>query len=1044
MSANHDGRKLRVARRVAWGAALAALWTLPAGAAWDGTQAIQLSDIVTAEYAVPEAGVEVHRFTFFAPQATQVWAKVSGKGLAPQVTLVDMGSQPIDVGDKGTPTMIKYFPVTASAFYAFEVRTADERIGIAKLETKQKYPKTMKAPAEFHASSPASPNPASGTNSNPYASGVFSFGAMKGASVSIELKPGKGSTAKSRIRSLVGPGGPVTSPDGTPVTFPSKVKNLKLSESGTYELTVEDTTKGLDAANVPIPVDPLDTIQVTISPKWPVPKRNWKLGVMEDPRGVQGDIRESWLTSGHADASSEAFRHWDEDVPQVVSTNCARCHSGAGYEDYLGSDGSPPNVVDVAPPPTRTVDCEACHNEVATNLTEVTFVSSGKVITGLGDEARCMVCHQGRESKKSVDANIAAANPADVDTVDDTTADGDGAISFRNIHYYGAAATLYGREAEVGYQYDGKAYEKKFTHVEAYDACNKCHDEHTLKLRLDACATCHDLDPANVADPEKYDLAVEDLHDERMDGTIADFDADGQLEGLFHELTGMSDVLYQAMREYAKDVVGVPLVYDETRSPFYYADTNENGVRDSGEPSYTKWTARLVKAAFNYQLWQKDPGAFAHNGKYVMELMYDSTADLNAHDLVDVSKANGYPADLASLVRNDFGHFDTSADAYTNWEDEEGVSSSCARCHSLEGFRFRVKYGIDTTISQPTVAGLPCESCHVVGTEFKNDPARVYVASLAFPYPSTATSSQISSVSIANNPNAPLDSFICTTCHMGRQSKLTIDATVASASNQQALTFSNVHYLPASATQYSTRAGVGYPWTGISDGAAAAFPAARKYATPWVHFASSNWANFDPAVPGSGMPAEGECQFCHMKSGSHAFQAEGGSGCSCHGSAPLDSYRLTNGDNLSLGPLSTDFDGNPQTTKLGDEVIAFRAALDEALDAYAVRKGKVRLVYFTGQSSYWFKDANDDDVPDDVNGDGAITSSDKYNQFDKFMLYGAHDYHLTRVDPGSWAHNPRYTLQILYDSIDYLDDERWNGSPVNPLNGALLARPITN
>jgi hypothetical protein len=43
---------------------------------------------------------------------------------------------------------------------------------------------------------------------------------------------------------------------------------------------------------------------------------------------------EEWSGSGHADAESEAFRHWDEDDPKVVSESCAKCHSGAGFQDF--------------------------------------------------------------------------------------------------------------------------------------------------------------------------------------------------------------------------------------------------------------------------------------------------------------------------------------------------------------------------------------------------------------------------------------------------------------------------------------------------------------------------------------------------------------------------------------------------------------------------------------------------------------------------------------------------------------------------------------
>ena len=51
-------------------------------------------------------------------------------------------------------------------------------------------------------------------------------------------------------------------------------------------------------------------------------------------------FEEAWVNSGHADATAEAFRHWDGDDPQEVPTNCAQCHTPTGYMDYLGADGS--------------------------------------------------------------------------------------------------------------------------------------------------------------------------------------------------------------------------------------------------------------------------------------------------------------------------------------------------------------------------------------------------------------------------------------------------------------------------------------------------------------------------------------------------------------------------------------------------------------------------------------------------------------------------------------------------------------------------------
>ncbi len=46
-----------------------------------------------------------------------------------------------------------------------------------------------------------------------------------------------------------------------------------------------------------------------------------------------------------------------------------------------------------------------------------------------------------------------------------------------------------------------------------------------------------------------------------------------------------------------------------------------------------------MKAAYNYQFITKDPGAYAHNGAYAIELLQDSLNDLGAKVKVDLGKA---------------------------------------------------------------------------------------------------------------------------------------------------------------------------------------------------------------------------------------------------------------------------------------------------------------------------------------------------------------------------------------------------------------------
>jgi hypothetical protein len=39
----------------------------------------------------------------------------------------------------------------------------------------------------------------------------------------------------------------------------------------------------------------------------------------------------------------------------------------------------------------------------------------------------------------------------------------------------------------------------------------------------------------------------------------------------------------------------------------------------------------LLRAAYNYQWVAKDPGAFAHNGKYMMQVLIDSLKDIGGN-----------------------------------------------------------------------------------------------------------------------------------------------------------------------------------------------------------------------------------------------------------------------------------------------------------------------------------------------------------------------------------------------------------------------------
>lgn len=111
---------------------------------------------------------------------------------------------------------------------------------------------------------------------------------------------------------------------------------------------------------------------------------------------------DEWAASPHNDVASEPFRHWDGDDPAEVPAACAKCHSSAGYKDFLGADGSEAGKVDANVPAAdaQGIQCTACHNAAASSLTSVAFPGKTEdgepiVVDGLNDAARCMVCPSG-------------------------------------------------------------------------------------------------------------------------------------------------------------------------------------------------------------------------------------------------------------------------------------------------------------------------------------------------------------------------------------------------------------------------------------------------------------------------------------------------------------------------------------------------------------------------------------------------------------------------------------------------------------------------
>lgn len=310
-----------------------------------------------------------------------------------------------------------------------------------------------------------------------------------------------------------------------------------------------------------------------------------------------------WSESGHADASAEAFRHWDEEG--AIDPECAICHSSVGFREFHGLDGSAPGVPENPVPTGGVVDCETCHNPNLGTVTEITL-ASGVVHPVQGVEAACVTCHGGREAG----VNVAEATAEMPD--DEVNAE----LRFLNPHYFVGAAMNLGSYGGLGYEYPGKNYSGRFLHAKPVATCNSCHDPHSLEIAEETCLTCH------------FKGNPEDIRISRVS-----YDGSGDTDkGIHDDIVANGDKLLEVMMDYAADVVGTPMVYVGDRYPYFFSDANGDGVADEAEGrpvAFNAWTPRLLKATFNWKAVSADPGAFAHNAPYAFELLYDSIEDLS-------------------------------------------------------------------------------------------------------------------------------------------------------------------------------------------------------------------------------------------------------------------------------------------------------------------------------------------------------------------------------------------------------------------------------
>jgi hypothetical protein len=299
-------------------------------------------------------------------------------------------------------------------------------------------------------------------------------------------------------------------------------------------------------------------------------------------------------------------------VDHGYDEDCLRCHTSMGFAEIA------PGYGDAVQTPSGESDgfitCNACHDGVdyPTSVDKhlrfsgsvPLFDYQGIPLANVqaGNSAVCVYCHQGREDGSHVDADIASGTPA-----------------FRNMHYLPAGATLFGMK---GYEYTGETYAGEHTfHVIA--GCAGCHmadnppigdvGGHTFHMAYGStenvafCAgSCHP-NMNSLDDPVDFEHGV------NWDGNGGTVSAKDEVAYL------LTVLLHDAIEAYDSpdDADTMANIDYSSRYPYF-------GTTDPTQ----QWDGVVAKAAFNWQFIFKDPGAYAHNPKYAVQLLRDSYNDL--------------------------------------------------------------------------------------------------------------------------------------------------------------------------------------------------------------------------------------------------------------------------------------------------------------------------------------------------------------------------------------------------------------------------------
>jgi hypothetical protein len=386
-------------------------------------------------------------------------------------------------------------------------------------------------------------------------------------------------------------------------------------------------------------------------------------------------INHEWSKSGHGgeletgpvtSATADAWVHynWDSTFKADGTSDrgaCQRCHTATGISNFLtnpagyaanGSGNDFSHLADWSATggsgQQEVLYCWGCHTDVSEAtpgypnlrnpgaITETyTATTTGAPATtvvypNVGPSNVCLGCHLGRE----IGQNIA----------NDT--DADGVRGFVNSHYLTAGGTVFNKS---GYEYAGQTY-ANFGFHKNIGVGTPASNFNTGSNG--PCVTCH----MSVDKGHTFSFVTKDADGviERNNSPICGYCHAGMDAGT---LEATKENFNTALEELRLALEAKGMFFQKLRNPYFFvgagstaaAFTDWNsvattlGVGLATDPTGTGWK-NVMGAAFNYNLFVHDPGAYAHNSDYALKLVANSI-DFLTDGIID-----GDPSFAATLI----------------------------------------------------------------------------------------------------------------------------------------------------------------------------------------------------------------------------------------------------------------------------------------------------------------------------------------------------------------------------------------------------------